>query len=151
MSDDPLVPGFNGSLYQAQGNDANCTLALCSIEYTIFKYRPSLGANAFFLAAYILFSFLAIYHMVRYKKYFYSTALLCGFLTEIAGYAGRIAMYKNTFNHAAFLDQISESFHRPSFTDMRCQVWFINVLICNKSPSRLAQFSQAHLYISHLH
>ncbi len=110
MSDAPLVPGFNGLLYQAQGNDFNCTLALCSIEYTIFKYRPSLGANAFFLACYVIFSILAIYQMIRYKKYFYSTALLCGFLTEIAGYAGRIAMYENTFNHSAFLDQISKRF-----------------------------------------
>ena len=108
MSHDPLVPGFNGSLYQANGPDLNCTLATCSIEYTIFKYRPSLGANAFFLACYIVFSIIAIYQIIRYRKYFYTVALLCGFLTEIAGYAGRIAMYQDTFNHDAFLDQISK-------------------------------------------
>ena len=117
MATDPLVPGFNGSLFQAHEPGLNCTLALCSIEYTIFKYRPSLGANAFFLACYILFSVVAFYHIIRYKKYFYSIALLCGYLTEIAGYAGRIAMYQDTFNHSAFLDQISELSDRLSFLE----------------------------------
>lgn len=104
----PLIRGFNGSLYQPSGGLSNCTLATCDIEYTIFKYRPSLGANAFFLACYVVFTAIAVFQMVRYKRYFYSIALLCGFLTEIAGYAGRVSMYQNTFNYSAFLDQISK-------------------------------------------
>lgn len=67
----------------------------CPIEATIYGYRPNLGVNAFFVAA---FAFFAIYHLgigIRKKAYFFCGVMVMGSVGEAIGYYGRIMLYNN--------------------------------------------------------
>ncbi|KAH7355407.1 RTA1 like protein-domain-containing protein [Rhexocercosporidium sp. MPI-PUGE-AT-0058] len=76
----------------------NCTsvsLPDCSIEDTVYGYRPNLGANSFFT---VIFSILAIVHFgtaIRWKTWFFGIAIFCGCVGEAIGYGGRIIMNAN--------------------------------------------------------
>lgn len=88
------------------GPDANCTLAICSIEWTVYKYRPSLPANIAFLAMFIIAMALHIVLCVRWRTWWFTAFMVAGCVGEIIGYAGRILLYKNPFSFVGFLIQI---------------------------------------------
>lgn len=91
------------------GPDANCTLALCPIDASVFHYQPKLSANVVFL---VLFGISLIIHAVqgfRYRTWFFSTVIVCGCLCEVIGYGGRIMLHNNPFSFDGFLMQISGS------------------------------------------
>jgi hypothetical protein len=90
------------------GGDANCTLALCSVEYSVFEYIPSLAANSIFLTLFALSGLIHIYQGVRTKQWFYMWAAILGCLTELIGYVGRIMQHSNPFDFNAFLIQVSK-------------------------------------------
>jgi hypothetical protein len=90
------------------GKDANCTLDLCSVEYSVFEYLPSLPANSVFLALFALSGFIHVYQGIRSRQWFYMWATVLGCITEVIGYAGRIELHSNPFNFNYFLIQISE-------------------------------------------
>jgi hypothetical protein len=99
--------------YVGFGTDANCTLSLCDIKYSVFEYRPSLVANSIFIA---LFMISGIFHLVQgfvnwrsrvySTQWFYCVAMVLGCLTEIIGYLGRILLHSNPFSFKYFLLQI---------------------------------------------
>lgn len=87
---------------------ANCTLALCPVEWSVFQYRPSLAANAIFIA---IFGVLLVAHLVQgvwYKTWSYMGCICAGCILQIIGYGGRIMLHDNPFDFNAFLMQISE-------------------------------------------
>lgn len=88
------------------GPRSNCTLDLCPVEYSVYGYRPTLSANAIFLALYALSAIIHIYLGVRWKQWFFMGAMVAGAVNAVLGYAGRIWMWYNPFNFAAFIIQI---------------------------------------------
>ncbi|RFU79002.1 phospholipid-translocating atpase [Trichoderma arundinaceum] len=101
----PGAPGTPGG-FVAFGPHANCTLDLCPIEWSVYKYRPSVPANAIFLA---LFGVSIIVHVIlgiRWRQWNFMTLMILGSLVEIGGYAGRLVLYNNPFSFGGFMDQI---------------------------------------------
>jgi hypothetical protein len=106
--------------YVGFGGDANCTLALCDIKYSVFEYRPSVPANSLFLA---LFALSGLFHLIQgfhsWKSHKYSTqwfycwAMVLGCFTEIVGYLGRILLHSNPFSFNYFLVQIGMFINAP--------------------------------------
>jgi hypothetical protein len=56
------------------GPRSNCTLDLCPIEWSVFQYRPSIGANATFIAIFALLLAVQIFQGIRYRTYCKSLA-----------------------------------------------------------------------------
>lgn len=99
----------------AFGPDGNCTLALCPIEASVYRYRPSLPANIIFIALYAVAMLAHIILGVRWKAWWFMWCMIAGCVDEIIGYAGRVMMYYNPFNFNAFMIQIGKtSTHNPA-------------------------------------
>ena len=98
--------GFNPKDFIVFGPDANCTLELCPIEATVYRYRLSLAANAVFIA---LFSLALVVHVllgIRWKSWWFMSCMVLGCIDEIAGYVGRILLHNNPWSFGAFMLQI---------------------------------------------
>lgn len=98
----------------AYGSDANCTLEICPVEWSILQYQPSIPANAVFIA---LFAIALVIHAVegirwRHTLGGFAVPMILGCIDEILGYVGRIIMHGNPFSFNGFLIQISESSER---------------------------------------
>lgn len=65
----------------------NCTSIsiYCPIEFTIYGYYPSLGANAFFCAFFGIATFLQLVFGLRWKTWTYMIALFFGCVAECLG------------------------------------------------------------------
>lgn len=91
------------------GPNANCTLELCPVEYSVYGYRPSLAANTAFIALYSVAIAIHTFLGVRWKQWWYMGCMLAGGINAVLGYVGRLLMYQNPFNFTAFMIQISKS------------------------------------------
>ncbi|KAF7561159.1 hypothetical protein G7046_g2969 [Stylonectria norvegica] len=91
---------------QVFGPDANCTLALCPLEWSVYKYRPSLPTNIVFLLLYAVAMAVHVYLGVRWRTWWFMTFMILGCLVEMIGYVGRIIMYNNPFSFPGFMIQI---------------------------------------------
>ena len=99
--------------YVGFGGQANCTLALCDVKYSVFEYRPSIAANSLFFALFIISGalhliqgFLNWRSRIWSTQWFYCWAMVLGCVTEVIGYIGRILLHSNPFNFPYFLIQI---------------------------------------------
>ena len=97
----------------AFGPDANCTLDLCPLDYSVYGYRPSLPANIVFIALFGVAALLHVYLGLRWRQFWFTGCVITGCALEVVGYAGRVVMHKNTFDFGGFMTQIGELF-RPS-------------------------------------
>ncbi|KAH7041328.1 parasitic phase-specific protein PSP-1 [Microdochium trichocladiopsis] len=88
------------------GPKSNCNLDVCPLEWTIFKYRPSMAASISFIALYSLLMCFHIYLGFRWRSWWFTICVALGCVEEILGYAGRIILYHNPFNFAGFMLQI---------------------------------------------
>ncbi|KAF5521205.1 Sphingoid long-chain base transporter RSB1 [Colletotrichum aenigma] len=88
------------------GPDANCTLEICDIHYSLYRYRPNIAVNALFLALYGLAGLIHIFLGIRWRSYWFMTFMVLGCLSEIVGYIGRIMLYHNPFAFVPFMLQI---------------------------------------------
>ncbi|KAJ3951681.1 hypothetical protein N0V92_011905 [Colletotrichum tropicale] len=88
------------------GPDANCTLEICDIHYSLYRYRPNIAVNALFLALYGLAGLVHIFLGIRWRSYWFMTFMVLGCLSEIVGYIGRIMLYHNPFAFVPFMLQI---------------------------------------------
>ncbi|KAH8882615.1 parasitic phase-specific protein PSP-1 [Thozetella sp. PMI_491] len=104
MSSDPrlhLPPGII-----VFGPHSNCTLDICPVEASVYRYRPSLAANYTFFGLYALALVIHAYLGFRWKSWFFAGSMVAGCINAIVGYTGRILMYYNPFNFTAFMIQI---------------------------------------------
>lgn len=88
------------------GPEANCTLSTCPVEWTVFQYRPSLPANAVFLA---LFALAILVHLgigIMWRSWWFMACMVAGSSIEVIGYACRLIMYNNPWDFSGFLIQI---------------------------------------------
>jgi hypothetical protein len=88
------------------GPDSNCTLDLCPIEWTVYKYRPSLPTNIIFIILYVIAMFVHIYLGVRWRSWVFMTLMVFGCVYAIVGYVGRIMLFMNPWSFDGFLIQI---------------------------------------------
>jgi hypothetical protein len=89
------------------GPSSNCTLALCPITDSVYRYRPSLPANSVFIALYSLLLLVHFYLGHRWKgSRWFMWCMVAGCLDEVVGYSGRVMMWYNPFHFAAFMIQI---------------------------------------------
>jgi hypothetical protein len=88
------------------GHNENCTLAYCNVETSIFTYRPSLVANAVFIALFGISLLIHVAQGIRWKTWFFTVAMGLGCVAEMVGYGGRIMMNANPFSFVGFMIQI---------------------------------------------
>lgn len=79
---------------------------ICLIQDSIYGYFPSLPANTFFLALYIILLVAQLYLGIRYRTWTFAFALSCGCLVEAVGYVGRLMLHHNPFSSNGFTMQI---------------------------------------------
>ena len=129
------------SNYVVYGPDANCTLAICPAELSVYQYRPSLAANVCFL---LFFAIAMIIHLgigIKWRSWFFVFCMFWGCVCEIIGYGGRLLLWQNPFSFEGFLIQISRSCtHLVTLSDQMS-----NHI---QSVSPLAQLSSPQQYIS---
>ncbi|KAI8677821.1 hypothetical protein NCS55_00500100 [Fusarium keratoplasticum] len=88
------------------GPNANCTFELCTIEMSVYSYRPSLPANVTFAALFTLGTFVHGYLGLRWKTPWFMWCMILSCTHEVAGYVGRILLYKNPWSFGPFITQI---------------------------------------------
>ncbi|TDZ21017.1 Sphingoid long-chain base transporter RSB1 [Colletotrichum orbiculare MAFF 240422] len=88
------------------GPDANCTLALCPLEWSILRYRPSVPASAVFIAFFAVALTLHAIQGIRMRTWGFMGSMISGCILEIVGYVGRLIIYNNPFSFEGFLMQI---------------------------------------------
>jgi len=114
------------------GPNANCTLDLCPVQYSVYGYRPSLAANISFIALNALAAVIHTYLGFRWKQWWFMACMLVGVVNAIIGYVGRVMMYYNPFNFASFMIQISTLLTSPLFCVSKGA--HQNVIIQSASP-----------------
>lgn len=87
----------------------------CPVEGTLYGYEPSIGANSFFAASFVICMIWQIICGIRYKTWTYMIALGLGCLGEAIGYAGRIMLWNNPYNKLGFQIQICCLIFSPAF------------------------------------
>ena len=78
---------------------AACTLKTCPIQSSYYAYRPSLPANAVFLALFSLSLCFFIVQAALSRRFIgFTIAMVSGCALEVLGYIGRIMSWYNPFN-----------------------------------------------------
>ncbi|KFA68505.1 hypothetical protein S40285_05382 [Stachybotrys chlorohalonatus IBT 40285] len=103
MADNPQVSPDDFVIF---GPNSNCTLELCPIEWSVYQYRPSLPANATFLALYVIALLLHVYLGIMWRTRGFMCFMAIGCSYIIIGYVGRIMLYYNPWSFTAFILQI---------------------------------------------
>ena len=84
---------------RAGNGRALCTLDTCPIEDSYYDYRPSLAANATFLAIFSLALLCFLLQGFRSRKFLaFTIAVAGGCILEILGYIGRLMSHANPFS-----------------------------------------------------
>jgi len=85
-------------------NPLACTsiTATCTVESSIYGYRPNVPATAFFLVFFAICTVLNLVFGIRYRTWTYMIAMGLGSLAQTIGYIGRLFMHKNPFDFIAF-------------------------------------------------
>jgi len=109
------APG--GLVYTYGGDNANCTVAVCPLELSIYGYRPALGFSSAWIAFYAICLIGNIVQGFRYRTWGYATAMILGCIDEIVGYAGRILYWQDPWSKPGFIIQIGWSRGNPLSQD----------------------------------
>ncbi|RDW82835.1 hypothetical protein BP6252_03947 [Coleophoma cylindrospora] len=117
----------------------NCTLDTCNVKASIFQYRPSLGANAAFIALFGIAFVLHLLQGLRWRTWTFMGLVLCGCASEMIGYGGRIMMSGNPWNFTGFMLQIvCVTFAPVFFTAAIYVTLYRTVLYLSPTSSRFA-------------
>jgi hypothetical protein len=108
LNGDPTWTLPNGTFYYAGGKNANCTLAACPVEITVYGYRPNFASSIAVIVLYAICILAQVGLGIRYRSWGFMTAMVLGCIDEILGYVGRIMMYENPWNHNGFIMQIGK-------------------------------------------
>ena len=91
-----------------------CSLETCSVDLSIFKYRPSLAASGTLIALFGLSAILHAFQGFKYRQWTFMILMAIGCLCEMVGYGGRIILYHNPWSFGGFIMQIGEfNTHTP--------------------------------------
>ncbi|KAF2836508.1 putative RTA1 domain protein [Patellaria atrata CBS 101060] len=78
----------------------------CTVEVSIYGYRPNLAANVIFTAIFGLSMFAHAFQGVKWKAWTFFAFMVIGTFGEAVGYVGRILLHDNVFHDAGFKTQI---------------------------------------------
>lgn len=82
-----------------RGNMLDCTFETCDISISMYKYRPSLIANAIFTAVFGLSAVVYAAQGFQSEKFVaFTIAMVLGCLSEAIGYVGRVLMWKDPWD-----------------------------------------------------
>ena len=82
---------------------ASCTLQTCPLSSSYYAYRPSLPANAVFLALFSLSLTCFVLQAALSRRFVgFSLAMISGCILEVLGYVGRIMSWWNPFNQVLY-------------------------------------------------
>lgn len=98
----------DGATFAAGGENPNCTVEACPIEFSVYGYRPTLPGSAALIALYGICMIVQIVLGIRYKTWWFMGAMVLGCIDEILGYAGRILYYQNPWKEPGFIMQIGK-------------------------------------------
>ena len=101
--------GESGDYWVVYGPNANCTLALCPVEWSVLAYQPSIPASAVFIALFGISMFIHIFQGIRWRTISFAICMTLGCIDELIGYAGRILLHDNPFSFNGFIIQIGTS------------------------------------------
>ncbi|OBR08576.1 Parasitic phase-specific protein PSP-1 [Colletotrichum higginsianum IMI 349063] len=90
----------------AFGPQANCTLELCPIEWSVLRYQPSIPASGIFIALFALGLIVHAVQGIRWRTWGFMASMIAGCVLEIVGYVGRLFIHDNPFDFEGFLMQI---------------------------------------------
>ena len=90
------------------GRDSTCTLDLCPLEWSVYRYRPNLAANVIFVVAFAIIGIVHCFLGFHWKSPGFMTGMLLGCISSVIGYVGRIVLRTNPFAFEVFMIQISE-------------------------------------------
>ena len=95
----------------------NCTTVTpqCPVVATRYGYYPSLAANAFFAALFLLCLVAQLILGIKYKTWTFLLGVGLGTFGEGVGYAGRLIMHHNPWSPSGFKIQICCLVLAPSF------------------------------------
>lgn len=95
----------------------NCTevTPLCPVEATTYGYAPNLGANIFFTAFFGICCIAQLVYCAWFRSWTLSVALVVGAGLEVAGYVGRLLLWKNPWDESGFELQIVCLILAPTF------------------------------------
>lgn len=116
----PKYVSPNGTVYIAGGKAANCTLAVCPVEYSVYGYRPSIEASTILIGLYAVCISIHAVLSWRHGAWGFLAAVALGCLDEILGYAGRILLWHNPWNNVGFIMQIGQYQTLRSLASLIC-------------------------------
>ncbi|KAI1326083.1 RTA1 like protein-domain-containing protein, partial [Xylariaceae sp. FL0255] len=96
----------DGKPFDSFGPHETCKLNTCPIEFSIFRYRPSLAANTVLLALFFILFLIHLAIGIRTKGKSVPAVICVGCLLEVIGYVGRIMLWINPFGYIGFVLQI---------------------------------------------
>lgn len=114
------MPHVNSSSLISYGPDANCVLDksspyYCDVAYSVYGYRPALGANITFMAIFIIYMGVQTYQGLRWRTWWFTGAMIIGCVCEILGYGGRVILWQDPFSFTGFMLQITMITLGPAF------------------------------------
>lgn len=138
MSDSDSGSGLPDGLI-VFGPDANCTLSICPVEWSVYQYRPSMASSIAFIVLYALAMIIHIYLGIRWRTKFFMSFMVIGCIIEIVGYGGRIMLYNNPFDFIGFILQICLITCGPVFYTAAIYVTLAKTFVQNLNtyPARL--------------
>jgi hypothetical protein len=131
------------------GPNANCTLDICPVQYSVYGYRPGLAVNASFIALFGLAGAIHIFLGIRWRTWFFMASNVVGCLSAILGYIGRVMLYYNPFNFPAFMLQISTCNTMPGMQALLFSsrlTGFMGSVRNNRSTLLLCRYLRHHLH-----
>ncbi|KAH7392401.1 RTA1 like protein-domain-containing protein [Phaeosphaeria sp. MPI-PUGE-AT-0046c] len=112
-----LAPLIAAATDRPKGDFRKCVEVTdrCTVDATLYGYRPDLGANAFLCALFGICFIGSLVIGIWTKTWTYTLALAIGTFLECAGYIGRIMMNSNPWSESGFKLQICALVLGPSF------------------------------------
>jgi len=105
------------AIFQLRRREIECLNVnqYCTVEDSIYGYRPSIPWNALFLALFLLSSIAHLIQGIRYRTWTFLIAMVVGGLSETVGEAGRLMLHNNPYDDAGFKLQIVLLTLAPAF------------------------------------
>ncbi|KAI5921834.1 RTA1 like protein-domain-containing protein [Camillea tinctor] len=95
----------------------DCTPELCAYEHSYYQYRLWLAPNVVYgsIFAASLLGYALVYALTRRRGGLFTLCMVLGLACEIAGYAGRVASWRNQWRAAGFIVQVTNLTFAPAF------------------------------------
>ncbi|KAH6687434.1 RTA1 like protein-domain-containing protein [Plectosphaerella plurivora] len=105
----------HAGMFTTFGPEANCTLDLCPVRWTVYQYRPSLAVNVLFAVLYAFALASHIYLGIRWRTWSFMGFMIAGCSMNIIGYSARAFLWVNPWSFNTFMVQMTFVTTAPVF------------------------------------